>query len=230
MENMNINSDISSSARVFSAVRIRNSKVGNSASVGDYSKVDDSYLADFVRIDRFNHIFGSILKEHTYTGQNTVILKSTIGKFCSISWDVTIGGAEHAYDRIAQHSFLYNDVDGIRQIGCSVPYDRFGKSCIIGSDVRVGAGAVLMRGIEVGNGAVIASNAVVTKDVPPYAIVAGVPARIIKFRFDQDVIDGLQDLAWWDFSDEKLKLCFNELAALGSLESIVALRAKLQSV
>lgn len=225
-----INSLVDESVKVFTSVRIRNSRIGEMASIGDFSKVDDSTLAGFVRIDRFNHIYGSHLKEHPYTGQNTVILKSNIGKFCSISWDVTIGGAEHAYDRIVQHSFLYNNVDDIRPKDINVPYDRFSKPCQIGNDVWIGCSAVIMRGAQIGHGAVVAANSVVTKDVPPYAIVAGIPARIIKYRFDQEVIDALLKLSWWDYPDGHLKEAFNELAAIGSLESVEKLREKLSSV
>lgn len=75
---------------------------------------------------------------------------------------------------------------------------------VIGNDVWIGRGATIMPGVKIGNGAVIGSMAVVAKDVPDYAIVAGNPARIIRYRFDQETIDFLNDLEWWDFSDEQI--------------------------
>ena len=74
----------------------------------------------------------------------------------------------------------------------------------IGNDVWIAAGAHVLRGVKVSDGAVIAANAVVTKDVPPYAIVAGVPAKIVKYRFSDDQIKSLLDIKWWDFSEEQL--------------------------
>ena len=77
-------------------------------------------------------------------------------------------------------------------------------NCSIGNDVWIAAGAHVLRGVKVSDGAVIAANAVVTKDVPPYAIVAGVPAKIVKYRFSDDQIKSLLDIKWWDFSEEQL--------------------------
>ena len=76
---------------------------------------------------------------------------------------------------------------------------------IIGNDVWIGAGAQILSGVTIGDGAVIGAGSIVTKDIPPYAIVGGNPARVIRFRFDQAKIDKLLELAWWDWSIEKIK-------------------------
>lgn len=225
-----INSKIDETATLYHQVRIKESVIENNASVGDFSKVDFTNLGPFVRIDRLNHVFESTIGKHSYTGQNVVILKARIGSFCSISWNVSIGGANHDYRRIVQHSLLYNPYDHIRPPKTNIPYNRFEEECVIGNDVWLGSGCIITRGVKIGDGSVVAANAVVTKDIPPYAIVAGVPAKIIKYRFEEKVIDALLHLKWWDYTDDQLRKAFNELAAIGSLESVEKLREKLSGV
>jgi virginiamycin A acetyltransferase len=216
--------------RLFQNVTFENNRHGENCSVGDNSKVVDSILGNNVVIDRNNLILSSKLDNHSYTGRNTVILHSRIGKFCSISWNVSIGGANHDYRRITQHSFLYNSNSNIRPPEIEPIYNRYSEDLIIGNDVWLAAGCAINRGVTIADGAIVAANAVVTKDVPPYAIVAGSPARIIKYRFEQKVIDALRDLAWWDYSDDKLKQAFEELSSHGNVKSVAALRSLLKGV
>lgn len=79
------------------------------------------------------------------------------------------------------------------------------KKAILGNDVLIGSHALVLGGVSIGNGAVVAAGAVVTKDVPPYAVVGGVPAKVIKYRFSQEIIDKLQEMQWWDWPEEKLR-------------------------
>ena len=79
------------------------------------------------------------------------------------------------------------------------------RKAIVGNDVLIGSHALILGGVTIGNGAVVAAGAVVTKDVPPYAVVGGVPAKVIKYRFSQDVIDKLLEMQWWDWPEERLK-------------------------
>lgn len=110
-----------------------------------------------------------------------------IGKFCSIADNVTILlGGEHKLDTISSFPF-------------SLEKNRFSKGdVIIGNDVWIGYGATILSGVSIGDGAVIAANSIVTKDVEPYAIVGGVPAKTIKYRFDEKTIDKLLKLKWWN--------------------------------
>lgn len=97
--------------------------------------------------------------------------------------------------------------------GARIEESIFDENVSIGNDVWIAAGAHVLRGVSVGDGAVIAANAVVTKDVPPYAIVAGVPAKVVKYRFSDTQIKSLEAIKWWDFSDEQLSTArelFNE--------------------
>ena len=197
------NSEIGIETSVYSNAWVRNSIMCRNTFVSDNAKVDNSYLDYYSRVGRMNHIYNVKIGAHSYTGQNTVIMHTEIGKFTSISWNITIGAAEHNYDILTTHTFMYNPYDKIYDGKES--YDRFYKECKIGNDVWIGAGAVILRGVTVGDGAVIGANTVVTKDVPPYAIVVGNPAKIIKYRFDDEIIEKLLKLKWWDFDDETIK-------------------------
>jgi len=136
----------------------------------------------------------------------------TVGKYCSIAHSVMFNkGPNHRMDWITQFPFLLNSRlltntkpealdpvrDGREDTVCEGPI-------VIGNDVWIGYGATIMANVTIGDGAVIASNAIVTKDVPPYAVVGGVPAKIIKYRFDPETIEKLLEMKWWDWPEEKI--------------------------
>ncbi|WP_343289954.1 CatB-related O-acetyltransferase [Ferrimonas balearica] len=218
-----IDSVVSEDAAIYQGARVKNSTLSGRNVVGNFSRVDNSTLAEHVRVDRNNQIFSSQVGRYSYTGMNTVLMHACVGAFCSISWNVTVGGANHDYRRMTQHSFLYNDCDRIRPDGESPKYDRFAEPVVIGNDVWIAAGAAITRGVTIGDGAVIAANAVVTKDVPPYAIVAGSPAKIIKYRFTPEIIELLTQLRWWQWPVEKIKQHYALLSEQPERESLVAL-------
>lgn len=197
--------NISKTSTLYREANVVHSVLGEYTSVGDFSKVEESKLDDYARIDRYNYIWKSHIGRHSYTGKNTSIIDSSIGNFASISWNVTIGGANHNYNKITTHSFLYNDIDNIRPDNSGIAYDRFTEKCDIENDVWIGTGAIILRDVHIGNGAVIAAGSIVTKDVSDYAVVAGNPAKVIKYRFDENMIERLLKLKWWDWPDEKIK-------------------------
>lgn len=151
------------------------------------------------------HITDSIIGDFTYCSYDTKINNANIGKFCSIAGRVTIGAAEHPLDWIST-SPVFEDV---KNSGTNVKFATEKlppvKATTIGHDVWIGEGAMIKQGITIGNGAVIGAMAMVTKDIPPYAIVAGIPAKVIKYRFDENTIKALQESEWWNYSDDKLK-------------------------
>lgn len=149
-----------------------------------------------------------VIGEHTY-GHPTILhwgesANLYIGKFCSIAENVTIFlGGEHRTDWISTYPFniLNKDFPNATKIK-GHPVTK--GDVRIGNDVWIGRGATIMSGINVGDGAVIGANAVVTKDVPNYAIVAGNPAKIIKYRFDNNKIEKLEKIKWWNWPIEKI--------------------------
>lgn len=142
----------------------------------------------------------------TYLGPATEVRRSTIGRFCSIAANVAIGPAEHPLDWISSHPVGFN---GVRYFDGSDDWDFFKDSrqrfqgnsarTVIGNDVWIGRNAIVRQGIRVGDGAVIAGNAFVGRDVPPYAIVGGVPARILRYRFPAETIERMLRIRWWDW-------------------------------
>ncbi|MBQ9432819.1 MAG: CatB-related O-acetyltransferase [Synergistaceae bacterium] len=147
-------------------------------------------------------VFGSVLGDYSYTGYNTIVKYAEIGKFCSISWNISIGGA-HDFHALTTHPFPYAVKWGMCENDGRAGY--FDEPLRIGSDVWIGSNACVLRGLVVGDGAVIGAGSVVTKDVPAYAVVVGNPARVIKYRFSDEVIARLLRLKWWELPDEILR-------------------------
>ncbi|MFD3246225.1 CatB-related O-acetyltransferase [Rahnella aquatilis] len=127
------------------------------------------------------------------------------GRFCSLAAGVRVMGPQHPIHRFTTSPLTYHDFFpkvALEQFGETLNiagFDYMPAATVLGHDVWVGEHAVLKGGITIGNGAVIAANAVVTSDVPPYAIVAGIPARVIKYRFDESIINRLQSIQWWNY-------------------------------
>jgi len=216
LENANLDGD----NYVYKFARIRETTLKEGASVGDFSKVDYSCIGEKVRIDRFNHIYKSNIDRYSYTGMNSVIMCSTIGKFCSISWGVTIGGAEHDYKKVTTHSFLYNDFYNLKP-NDYIAYDRFSKKCELGNDVWIGCNSTILRGVKISNGAVIGANSLVNIDIPSYSIAVGNPAKIVKFRFNDEIIELLEKLQWWNWSEEKIRNNFSFFEKIPTKEDII---------
>ncbi len=140
-----------------------------------------------------------------------------IGRYCSIAKDVQIGWHSHPFHYLSSSPVFYRDLSFIYNIPKKEEYfftpSDFKKNTPpvtvqtteIGNDVYIGNGAFILPGVKIGDGAVIAARAVVTKDVPPYAVVAGVPADIKKYRFDLDIIEELLSLQWWEYAPWQLK-------------------------
>jgi acetyltransferase-like isoleucine patch superfamily enzyme len=192
-------------AGIYKQAHVENTVLGEHASIGDFSRVFDSELADFSQLQRNNMVYHARLGRYSYTGRNTTIWYADIGAFCSISWNVSIGGANHDYTRLTTHAFLYDSKDfGLLPAG-QTGYDRFSQPCTIENDVWIGAGTCICRGVTVGTGAVIAAGAVVTHDVAPYTIVAGVPARPIKKRFSDAAIQRLLASRWWELPADVIR-------------------------
>ena len=140
----------------------------------------------------------TMIGKYNYIGPGTMMLNVKIGNYCSIGPDVKIGQMNHDLGYVSTSTFTLDSrhMDN-GEYGFTAP-------TIIGNDVWIGANAVIKQGVEIGNGAVVGAGAIVTKNIPAYAVVGGVPARIIKYRFDENKIALLEKSEWWELPKEKV--------------------------
>ena len=169
-----------------------------SIEVGDYTIYND-FVSDPLLFEQNNVLY------HYPINHERLI----IGKFCSIACGAKFlfNCANHTLKSLSTYTFpLFCEDWDLEKSDVATAWDNKGD-IVIGNDVWIGYEAVIMAGVHIGNGAIIAARAVVTKDVPPYTIVGGVPARPIRKRFDEEVIRKLETLKWWDWPAEKIRHC-----------------------
>ncbi len=197
---------------------------GNSVRFGPGARVDSYARFDGrATLDAGSAIFGARVGRWSYFGKNSLVIFADVGAFCSVAANVVIGGGRHPTDRVTTSPLLYSasrdnpwgEFDG------SLPRREELPRTHVGNDVWIGYSAVVLPGVRVGDGAVIGAGAVVTQDVEPYAIVAGVPARSMRLRFDPGDIEWLLGLRWWDWPDVRLREMRRHFSSVGSLRAAV---------
>jgi acetyltransferase-like isoleucine patch superfamily enzyme len=167
---------------------------------------DNSRIGKSVRVFDRTIIGNSKIGDYSYIGGNSRIDHANIGKFCSIASEVNIGLGIHPHNFVSTYPGFYsNRKSSIKKFKISLDQVEY-KDVIIKNDVWIGARAIILDGVTIGNGAIVATGSIVTKNVPDYAIVGGVPAKIIKMRFNDDKVKFLLESQWWDWSDDKIKL------------------------
>jgi len=156
------------------------------------------------KVEPTSHFINSTMGKHSFCGYDCDINRADIGSFCSIANSVVIGGGMHPINWVSSSPVFYEGRDSVKT-KFSIHKREPVKSVKIGHDVWIGQNAIVKQGVSIGNGAVIGMGAVVTRNVPAYSIVGGCPAKTIKMRFTQNVIDKLEESKWWLFEDSKLK-------------------------
>lgn len=194
---------IGNNLKQYGNVSLINSNIGNDVIIGEDSFIKECIIDNRCSIERRNMLFHSQLGSYTYTGYNCVIKYANIGKFCSISWNVSIGGADHDVSHLTTHPFPFLLKFGLTDQPDN--YDSFSTPLVIGNDVWIGSNACVLRGVKVGDGAVIGAGAVVTHDVGAYEIWAGVPAKKIGQRFDDTIVERMLQRGWYDYPEDFLR-------------------------
>jgi len=140
----------------------------------------------------------SDIGQYTYIGFHSFVSSASIGRYCSIANHVNIGPGDHKIDKLTTSSLFQNN-----------PRVLVEQPCELGHDVWVGVGATVLRGI--GHGAIVGAHALVTRDVPPFGIVVGVPARLMRRRFHANTIAAIEASSWWDLSPTEARPRIDEL-------------------
>ena len=182
------------------------------------AEVEASTLGRYTEVQARSRLSETILGDYSYVMQDCAVWASTIGKFANIAAAVRINAPNHPIWRATLHHFTYRAGDYFEGAGDEdeVFAWRRRNAVTIGHDVWIGHGATVLPGVKVGNGAVIGAGAVVSRDVAPYTIVGGVPARLIRERFEPALAERFERLAWWDWPHDAL---FAALSDFRSLEA-----------
>lgn len=191
--------------KIHTTAELKGCKLGRFVSIGARVILRDVEVGDFSYFERHGEA-----------------IYCSIGKFCSIAANVRLNALDHPMERVTTHKITYRPNEYFRFHGVDAEFRerRSDARVTIGNDVWIGHGAVVTPGVRIGNGAVIGANAVVTRDVEPYEVVAGVPARHLRLRFSPDVIAALQEMAWWDWPHERLAAAIPDMQVL-SIEDFV---------
>ena len=171
----------------------------------------DALVALNTRLGRGSYVHGGtvlwncVISKYTYIREQCHFERTEVGPFTSIGPRVLCGHASHPVHFVSTYPGFYTSkAVGATWFGATIAYESDHK-VIIGADVWIGAGAVILGGVRIGHGAVVGAGAIVTKDVPPYGIVAGVPARILRYRFEERVIQKLLKARWWEAPENVLR-------------------------
>ena len=180
---------LSDEPRIHPTAELKASRLGRHAIIGERVILRDVTVGDY-----------------SYFERHAEAIYADIGKFCSVAANTRINALEHPIDRVTQHKLSYRPNEYFRYLGVDDQFRerRRAKRVTIGHDVWIGHGGVVMPGVSIGNGAVVGANAVVTRDVEPYWIVAGSPARVLRPRFEPAIAERIERLAWWDWPAERL--------------------------
>lgn len=175
-------------------------------SIAFSARVEYSQISRKAKIWKNTKVFHSKVEDYSYIGPETKLTHAEIGKFCSIAGDCIIGIGNHTLDYISSSSIFTERRNGTEMSWVNQDKNAANyRKVRIGNDVWIGTRAIIMGGVTIGDGAVIGAGAVVTKNVPPYSIVGGVPAKVIRYRFSESQINMLLNFKWWDLPEDTLK-------------------------
>lgn len=188
----------------------------------------NSMIANTAKVYPFTIVINSAIHDFSYVSYNCTINNCVIGKFCSIAKGVKIGLGKHPINFISTSPLFYSPNNPLKTVLSKKLMFEDNKSIVIGNDVWIGANVIVLDGVTIGNGAIIGANSVVNKDVLPYSIVGGVPAKEIKKRFSDEIIEKIQNSEWWQmpfhfFKQDEVKDFFSKPVDDYSIQRVIEL-------
>lgn len=191
-------------------------RLGTDPFIHPECEIHGASFGRFVEIGKGSRITNSVIGDYSYCDRYADIANADVGKFANIAAFTRIGATDHPMHTASMHHFLYRSDDYWDDAGRDAAFfaHRASRRATIGQDTWIGNGAMIKPEVTVGIGAVVASGAVVTKDVAPYTIVAGMPAVKIRDRHTPQIIERLMALAWWDWDHDQLRASLDDFRAL----------------
>jgi acetyltransferase-like isoleucine patch superfamily enzyme len=198
-------SEVKSRSQIDKYCRIVNTKIDNSVIIGEAVHITNSNISKFSRVFHKCELYEVSLNSYSYIAPMGYVAYASIGKFCSIGPRFQCAGANHPTDLVSTSPVFYSVNKQCGTTFCDKTTFKEIELIEIMNDVWIGSNVFIKGSVRIGNGAIIASGSVVVKDVPDYAIVGGVPAKIIKFRFEKGIIEKLVKSEWWNFEENELR-------------------------
>ena len=200
-----INSEINATSHIYKNIKITDSFIGPDCSIGDNSTIYKCNIMERIFINRRCLLSDTSIDFGAAINVNVTIKDAIIGKFCLFGWNANVYGKnKHTLHYATLHgNYWWNHIFDNAVTHNKSEYPK--TKCHIGNDVWIGTGAIVLGDIQIGNGAVIGAGSIVTKDVEPYSIVVGNPAKKIKMRFDDNTIGLLEKICWWDWPKEVIE-------------------------
>ncbi len=199
-----VNTSIGRNVLINKNCRVLNSNLADAVTIQDHSCILNSKLHNNITINSQGFLSNVAMDKFSYVSSNSKLDLVEVGSFCSLGPELICGYGEHPTDFLSTNPVFFST---LKQCGTSFAdkdYFQERKKIFIGHDVWIGARVFIKDGVRIGNGSIIGAGAVVVKDIPDYAIVGGVPAKILRFRFSDEIIRELLDIQWWNWSEDKL--------------------------
>lgn len=187
-------------------------ELGKEPYIEEEVQLTDTEFSIYNKVGAYSVIENCTFGKYSYCESYSILQNTILKNYVDIARNVRIGATQHPLQRPTTHHFTYRrKMYGMDDVDDEVFFmKRKQNITTIGNDVWIGHGVVIEAGVTIGDGAVVGSGAIVTKDVPPYAIVAGVPAKVIRFRFNKAQIQELEKIAWWDWEDKYVRDRFQD--------------------
>lgn len=193
--------------------------LGVTPSIHRTASVRASTFGRFCEVGARTKVAESGFGDYSYVVNDSDIIYTTVGKFCSIAAHTRINPGNHPLERVMLSHVSYRS--SAYGLGPDDPgfFDwRRGSAVTLGDDVWIGHGAIVLPGLTIGSGAAVGAGTIVTKDVPPFAVVVGNPGRVIRLRFPEGVVESLLRIAWWDWPHARIGTAMDDFRRLGAVE------------